>query len=402
MTKRVPIVMALALSLLGLPARGYADERDGRDRDDRSREERSDSRSVKGLTLDGAHEVLRVADAALYELSEDAVLSTDEEGKFPVFDPAAAAFRVATSSLQGIAKLGTILCPASMFVTNPKADSCTVTATGLSSVSLFTGLGSIRGAVEIVIQLDNPVDSPELPVVKGTFAGTINFIPAFSGTPLGSARGSLTVKSTSAVPAKMNTARSASRKRPLCGSTAMSGRVSAALRHQRGGSAEEAAPGCGRVLSRRRQAGSRPARRARGRLADRALRDHLRTVASPPAAAGTRHGRGFRKLTVCDRTRKTGRRETCRRSLERRGSAREAPEFLQHPKIHGVGTHPAFIPTGHAAHVSSVPVNARSKERENEEPRRDFHGTRRVAAGSSSRRVRRARRPDGRDGHHAV
>ena len=193
MTKRVPIVMALALSLLGLPARGYADERDGRDRDDRSREERSDSRSVKGVALDGAHEVLRVADAALYELSEDAVLSTDEEGKFPVFDPAAAAFRVATSSLQGIAKLGTILCPASMFVTNPKADSCTVTATGLSRASLFTGLGSIRGAVEIVIQLDNPVDSPELPVVKGTFAGTINFIPAFSGTPLGSARGSLTV-----------------------------------------------------------------------------------------------------------------------------------------------------------------------------------------------------------------
>ena len=48
MTKRVPIVMALALSLLGLPARGYADERDGRDRDDRSREERSDARSLKG------------------------------------------------------------------------------------------------------------------------------------------------------------------------------------------------------------------------------------------------------------------------------------------------------------------------------------------------------------------
>ena len=40
--------------------------------------------------LDGAHEVLRVADAALYELSEDAFLSTDEEGRFPVFDPAGA------------------------------------------------------------------------------------------------------------------------------------------------------------------------------------------------------------------------------------------------------------------------------------------------------------------------
>src|SRR5439155_1475274 len=90
----------------------FVTERTKRDCDDRSREERSDARSVKGVALHGAHEVLRVADAALYELSEDAVLSTDEEGKFPVFDPAGAAFRVATSSLQGIAKLGTILCPA--------------------------------------------------------------------------------------------------------------------------------------------------------------------------------------------------------------------------------------------------------------------------------------------------
>src|SRR5947208_12265496 len=154
--------LVLSVSLMGLPVIGDADDRDAGDRDDRGRVERSDARSLKGVAVDGAHGVLRVADAALYELSEDAVLSTDEEGKFPVFDPTGAAFRVATSSLQGIAKLGTILCPASMFVTNPKADSCTVTATGLSSVSLFTGLGSIRGAVEIVIQLDNPVDSPEL------------------------------------------------------------------------------------------------------------------------------------------------------------------------------------------------------------------------------------------------
>ena len=193
MTKREPIVLALALSLLVLPAAGHADEPDGRGRDDRDRGERSDARGSRGGTLDGAHSVLRFADAALYELSENAVLSTDEDGKFPVFDPRDAAFRVATSPLQGIARLGTILCPAPPFVTSLKADSCTVTAFGQNSVSLANGLGPLTGQFEIVIQLDNPVDSPELPVVQGTFQGVIDSSPAFSGVPLGFVEGSLTV-----------------------------------------------------------------------------------------------------------------------------------------------------------------------------------------------------------------
>jgi hypothetical protein len=135
---------------------------------------------------DGAHNVLRTADAALYELSENAFVEFDANG-----NPVA---RRAESSLQGIARLGTVLCPTSLLVTNPKTDTCTVTVRGRNFVSLATGQGPISGEFAIVIQLDNPVDSPELPVVLGDFEGTIDFVPALMGYNFGTARGTLTVR----------------------------------------------------------------------------------------------------------------------------------------------------------------------------------------------------------------
>lgn len=164
----------LALGLGQSPA--WAD--DDRDHD-------GDSRQWEGG--DGARNVLRGgADAALYELSENAFVEFDANG-----NPVA---RGAESSLQGIAKLGTVLCPSSLLVTNPKTDTCTVTVRGRNFVSLATGQGPISGEFAIVVQLDNPIDSPELPVVLGDFEGTIDFVPALMGQHFGTAAGTLTVR----------------------------------------------------------------------------------------------------------------------------------------------------------------------------------------------------------------
>ena len=141
---------------------------------------------------DRAHGAPKKADLVLYELSENACL-VDASGQC-VFDASQAVARVAVSSLQGIAKLGTMLCPSSVFVTDLKTDACTVTATGNDTVSLVdTGSGALNGTFSVVIQLDNPVDSPELPVLTGTFDGTIDFTPTFLGIPLGFATATLTV-----------------------------------------------------------------------------------------------------------------------------------------------------------------------------------------------------------------
>lgn len=92
--------------------------------------------------------------------------------------------RVATSQLQGVAALGSLLCPNALLVTIAKLKECTVTATGTDDVQLAvdpnTGQvvptsGSVSGTYAVVVQLDNSVDSPELPLQTGTFSGTITF-----------------------------------------------------------------------------------------------------------------------------------------------------------------------------------------------------------------------------------
>jgi hypothetical protein len=149
----------------------------------------------------------------LYELSEDAVLLNaaghvlvpDPTGKSPtgLVDPLTGAVGVpesrnAVSALQGVAALYTPLCPAAVLVTviRPNADTCTVTATGFDNVQLRVDPGSgqvtplggpLYGTYQVVVQLDNPVDSPELPVLTGAFYGTISFGQV--GTPIGTARG---------------------------------------------------------------------------------------------------------------------------------------------------------------------------------------------------------------------
>src|SRR5467141_4001300 len=129
--------------------------------------------AAQGIPAPGANQ------AFLYEMDEDAVLLNsaghvlvpDPSGKSPTGLVDATngvvgipAIRHATSQLQGVATLGSILCSVPQLV-SVRGNECTVIATGTDDV-----------------QLDNPTDSPEFPVQTGTFSGVINFQPPL---PLG-------------------------------------------------------------------------------------------------------------------------------------------------------------------------------------------------------------------------
>ena len=141
--------------------------------------------------------------AFLYELNEDAVLLNAEghvlvpNGNSPTGlidvtngQTGMPAVRHAVSQLQGLATLGSLLCPVPAEVT-VGANDCTVIATGTDDVALVvdpaTGQvvptsGAVYGTYAVVVQLDNGADSPEFPVQTGTFRGVINFQPPL---PLG-------------------------------------------------------------------------------------------------------------------------------------------------------------------------------------------------------------------------
>lgn len=114
--------------------------------------------------------------AILYEVTEN--MSLAPEGGFT--------HRLATAALQGWAKVGTPLCPLEVLVTNPRAQTCTITAVGNDDVSAVTGTGTVSGSYAVVVQGDNPVDGPEFVVQTGKFTGTMDLSPALLGlAPLG-------------------------------------------------------------------------------------------------------------------------------------------------------------------------------------------------------------------------
>jgi len=89
-----------------------------------------------------------------------------------------------------VATPGSILCSVPQLVT-VRGNECTVIATGTDDVQLVidpkTGQviptsGKVFGTYAVVVQLDNPTDSPEFPVQTGTFSGVINLQPPL---PLG-------------------------------------------------------------------------------------------------------------------------------------------------------------------------------------------------------------------------
>ena len=81
-------------------------------------------------------------------------------------------------------------------VTVPQMNSCTVTAIGWDSVSTATGIGPVQGIFDVVINApgNNSVHIPDLPVISGKFAGTVDLSPAILlGVPLGSITGTFTI-----------------------------------------------------------------------------------------------------------------------------------------------------------------------------------------------------------------
>jgi hypothetical protein len=125
--------------------------------------------------------------ATLYELTENLSLRALKGGH-----------RKATSELMGYAVVGTPLCPAEYA---PRGAYCTLNATGSDNINLTTGLGDFGGTFTIVVQGDNPVDSPELVVGRGHFSGKMDFSPAVvNNIPLGSVVGTLMINGRPPVP----------------------------------------------------------------------------------------------------------------------------------------------------------------------------------------------------------
>lgn len=108
--------------------------------------------------------------------------------------------RKATSSLLGFARRGSALCPeALVLAAEPKAEFCTLNATGSDNISLKIGTlnagkGTFGGDVEVTIQevVNGNItpDSPEVVIATGRFTGKMDFSPAIvHGVPLGSVDG---------------------------------------------------------------------------------------------------------------------------------------------------------------------------------------------------------------------
>lgn len=125
------------------------------------------------------------AEAVLYEVNENMYL-VDDDGN--VVLPPNATRRQADASLYGWARLGNLLCPAVVLMTNPRTETCTVTAAGIDDLSLTTGKGGVWGTYAIVVQDDNAADAPEYVVMNGAFQGVMDL----SARPLGKIAGTFT------------------------------------------------------------------------------------------------------------------------------------------------------------------------------------------------------------------
>ncbi len=125
---------------------------------------------------------VKSADAVLYEVTENMYL-LDAAGN--VVGAAGAVRRKADASLYGWARLGNLLCPLDVLVTNPRARTCSVTALGMDDLALGTFTGGVDGTFTVVLQDDNSADAPEFVVMNGAFKGAIDL----SKRPLGKISG---------------------------------------------------------------------------------------------------------------------------------------------------------------------------------------------------------------------
>lgn len=126
-----------------------------------------------------------VADAVLYEVWEDVFLPPT-----PVLTNSVLTGldlkRVA--AISGSAKIETAVCAVVHWM-NPNASTCSLTAVGTNIIHLdATGTPLMvpidtSGTFDIVVQFDNPFDSPELVVTTGSLAGKTFPKPLPPGTP---------------------------------------------------------------------------------------------------------------------------------------------------------------------------------------------------------------------------
>jgi hypothetical protein len=166
-TRRVLIFTGLALSLLMLPVASSA-ESDGPD----------ESEQPYRMSV------------TLHEISERVTFDPKS------LDGNVVIFRNATAPLLGFAALGTPLCPSELMITVPKIRSCTVIATGTDEVSTVTGIGPVHGTFDVVINApgNSKVHVPNLPVITGTFDGTVDLsLAVLSHIPLGWTAGNFTI-----------------------------------------------------------------------------------------------------------------------------------------------------------------------------------------------------------------
>lgn len=165
MPKRLWMLAVLVVSLASLPAAGLAGDR----------ADKVDSLGGTGVTL--------------YEISERVTFDPDPSS-------AGVIRRNATSPLQGFAEVGTPLCPSSLLISVPRLSSCTVIAIGTDSVSTVTGAGPVGGTFDVVVNApgNSSVHVPDLPVISGTFTGSVDLsLAVLHRVPLGSIAGSFTI-----------------------------------------------------------------------------------------------------------------------------------------------------------------------------------------------------------------
>lgn len=185
MTKRALILLGLAVLCVALPAASFADHGEGDDRGDGDRRESDRRDGDRRERSDRRH----APDVTLYEISERVTFDPDPQNPGIIL-------RTATSPLLGFAVVGTPLCPPDLQIVVPRLNRCAVIADGTSRVSVVTGLGRVSGTFDVVINApgNDPVHIPDLPVLSGTFEGSVNLSSAVvHRVPLGSVTGNFAI-----------------------------------------------------------------------------------------------------------------------------------------------------------------------------------------------------------------
>jgi len=127
------------------------------------------------------------AEAWLYETAERVTFDVEKR----------VILRKAVSPLMGFTLIGTPLCPSAMLANVPGLAHCTVIGVGKSTLDAQTGEGPTSGTFDVVIDIpSNPsVHVPDLPVISGTFEGSITSVP---GLPLLSLGGRFRIRTVDA------------------------------------------------------------------------------------------------------------------------------------------------------------------------------------------------------------